>query len=202
MMTVWITGIPASGKSTLANLLRDALVDAGMPTLVLDGDEMRRGLCIDLGFSRSHRAENVRRIGEVALHVALNGIIAIVAAVSPYRDDRETVRTRHKVCEVPFIEVHLDVPVDVCMLRDPKGLYAKQMSGRMSGLTGLDAPYEPPLAPEFRFMQDTPAAAACVAIFQHVVQAACSDGIDGDRHVEHRPVRVLGRDRRCLHRKL
>jgi bifunctional enzyme CysN/CysC len=141
---VWLTGLPASGKSSVAVELERRLVAAGRPAYLLDGDNLRHGLSADLGFSREDRAENVRRVGEVAKLFADSGAIAVVSLVSPYRADRDAVRAAHREAGLPFHEVFVDTPVEVCASRDPKGLYARGEPG----LTGVDAPYEAPLTPE------------------------------------------------------
>jgi adenylylsulfate kinase len=144
--TVWFTGLPSAGKTTLAHALAKRLADAGYDRVeVLDGDVCREHLTKGLGFSREDRAENVRRIGWVASLLARNGVIVLASVISPYRDDRDAVREMHAG---RFVEVHVATPVDVCASRDVKGLYAKQRAGELSGLTGVDDPYEPPLQPE------------------------------------------------------
>jgi adenylylsulfate kinase len=145
-VTVWFTGLPSSGKTTLAHGLAKRLADAGYERVeVLDGDVAREHLTKGLGFSREDRAENVRRIGWVASVLARNGVIVLASVISPYRDDRDAVRDMHGD---RFVEVHVAAPVDVCASRDVKGLYAKQRAGELRGLTGVDDPYEPPLHAE------------------------------------------------------
>lgn len=146
--TVWCTGLPAAGKSTLAARLERALTIAGRPAYVIDGDELRRGLCRDLGFSHADRDENVRRAGEVACLFAEAGVIALVAMVSPFRDHRRRVRERHQRAGLPFFEVWVNTPLAECARRDPKDLYRRARAGELRGLTGVDDPYEPPEAPE------------------------------------------------------
>lgn len=146
--TIWLTGLPGAGKTTLAAGLERRLLAAGRLTVVLDGDELRGGLTSDLGFSRAARAENVRRIGEVARTMADAGVLVIVAVVSPYARDRDAVRELHASDGLRFSEVWVSAPSSVCAARDPKGLYAKAARGEMSGLTGKDAPYEAPQAPD------------------------------------------------------
>ena len=145
-VTVWFTGLPSSGKTTLAHALAKRLADEGYDRVeVLDGDLAREHLTKGLGFSREDRAENVRRIGWVASLLARNGVVVLASVISPYRDDRDAVREMHGE---RFVEVHVATPLDVCAERDVKGLYAKQRAGELSGLTGVDDPYEPPLRPE------------------------------------------------------
>ncbi|MCR4317062.1 MAG: adenylyl-sulfate kinase [Planctomycetes bacterium] len=143
---VWFTGLPASGKSTLATALEEDLFSAGYNTYVLDGDNVRYGLSSDLGFAEKDRDENIRRVGEVAHLLADAGLIVIVAFISPMRAQRE--RARGSAGRYSFIEVFVDTPVDECRRRDPKGLYEKARAGEITNFTGVDAPYEPPLEPE------------------------------------------------------
>jgi bifunctional enzyme CysN/CysC len=148
--TVWLTGLPASGKSTIAVALERQLVSAGRAAYLLDGDNIRHGLSDDLGFAPGDRAENVRRVGQVARLFADAGVVAVVSLVSPLRSDREVPRRLHEAAELPFIEVHVDTSVEECAKRDPKGLYAKARAGEIKGFTGVDAPYEAPDDPEIR----------------------------------------------------
>jgi adenylylsulfate kinase len=143
--TIWFTGLPCSGKSTLAHGVASRLRRHGHRVEILDGDVVRTHLTKDLGFSREDRRENVRRIGFVADLLSRNGIIAVCACVSPYRADREEVRALHRG---RFCEIHVSAPVEVCAERDVKGLYARQRAGTLHGLTGVDDPYEEPLQPE------------------------------------------------------
>jgi bifunctional enzyme CysN/CysC len=146
--TVWLTGLPASGKSTIAVALERRLVFEGQAAYLLDGDNIRQGLSDDLGFAPGDRAENVRRVGQVARLFADAGVVAVVSLVSPLRTDREVPRQLHAAAELPFIEVHVDTDVEECARRDPKGLYARARAGEIKGFTGVDAPYEPPEQPE------------------------------------------------------
>lgn len=148
--TLWLTGLSASGKSTIAMAVERALIGSGRATYVLDGDNLRLGLNGDLGFSASERAENVRRVGEVALLLADAGVVAVAPLISPYRQDRVLVAERHAVRGVPFFEVFIDTSLEACEARDPKGLYAKARRGEITGFTGVDAPYEPPRDPALR----------------------------------------------------
>ena len=143
---VWLTGLPASGKTTIAKQLDKILYDRGCHTYILDGDNIRHGLNKDLGFSKEDRKENIRRIAEVAKLFLDGGIIVICAFVSPYKDDRQM--ARNLVEESEFIEVYIKCPVEVCMQRDPKSMYKKAVSGRMKAFTGVDDPYEEPDFPE------------------------------------------------------
>lgn len=148
-LVYWITGLPASGKTTLAQALVNALNAAGQNTYLLDGDELRQGLCADLGMSESDRRENIRRAGEVARLLARAGVTVVCSFISPYEADRQRVRALFRPGQ--FIEIHLSTSLEECARRDPKSLYARAKAGEIRGLTGWDAPYEPPLTPEFRF---------------------------------------------------
>jgi bifunctional enzyme CysN/CysC len=142
--TVWFTGLPASGKSTIAAALEQHLVARGRLAYRLDGDNLRHGLNGNLGFSAEDRAENVRRTAHVARLFADAGTIAIASLVSPYMSDRAAARASHDELELDFVEVFVDTPLEECERRDPKGLYAKARAGEISGMTGIDDPYEPP----------------------------------------------------------
>jgi bifunctional enzyme CysN/CysC len=146
--TVWLTGLPASGKSTIAAALEQHLVARGRLAYRLDGDNLRHGLNGNLGFSAEDRAENVRRTAHVARLFADAGTIAIASLVSPYLSDRAAARESHDELELDFVEVFVDTPLEECERRDPKGLYAKARSGEISGMTGIDDPYEAPDAAE------------------------------------------------------
>ncbi|HEV8313484.1 MAG TPA: adenylyl-sulfate kinase, partial [Burkholderiaceae bacterium] len=144
-LTLWLTGLPGAGKSTLAAALDERLFELGRHSFVLDGDNLRHGLCSDLGFSAADRHENIRRVAEVARLLNDAGLIVIAALVSPYRADRDL--ARRVIGSTRFAEVHVAAPLAVCEARDPKGLYRKARAGLMPGLTGIDAPYEVPLSP-------------------------------------------------------
>jgi bifunctional enzyme CysN/CysC len=146
--TVWFTGLSGSGKSTVADAVATELVARGRASYVLDGDNVRHGLNGDLGFSAADRAENVRRIGEVARLMADAGLVVLAPVVSPYRADRDRVRAAHDAAGLRFVEVFVDTPLATCEARDPKGLYAKARAGELTGMTGIDDPYEPPAAPD------------------------------------------------------
>jgi bifunctional enzyme CysN/CysC len=146
--TVLFTGLSASGKSTIAGGVEEALVRSCRPAFLLDGDNLRHGLSGDLGFSEVDRRENMRRAGQVASMFAESGAVALLALISPYAADRSTVRSLHEGMQLPFAEVYLDTPLDVCEHRDPKGLYAKARAGTLSGLTGIDGVYERPTEAE------------------------------------------------------
>jgi bifunctional enzyme CysN/CysC len=146
--TLWLTGLPASGKSTIAAALEERLARDGYRAYRLDGDNLRHGLNSDLGFDPGDRAENIRRVAHVASLFADSGTIAIVSAISPYAVDRALARSVHERGELEFVEVFVDTPLAECERRDPKGLYARARSGKLRGLTGVDAPYEAPRDPD------------------------------------------------------
>jgi bifunctional enzyme CysN/CysC len=152
--TVWLTGLPASGKSTIAAALEERLVNAGVPAFRLDGDNLRHGLNADLGFSATDRAENVRRTAQAARLLADAGVVAIVSLVSPYAADRDAARSVHEDADLTFLEVYVNTPIEECERRDPKGLYARARRGEMQGMTGVDAPYEAPTRPDLEFGDD------------------------------------------------
>ncbi len=161
--TLWFTGLPASGKSTISAALELELVRRGLPAYRLDGDNIRHGLNSNLGFSAEDRAENIRRIGEVAKLFADAGVIALTAFISPYRADRERSRALHQAAGLPFFEVHVDAPLAVCEARDPKGMYKKARAGQLKGFTGVDDPYEAPEKPELVLKTHEQDVAGCVA---------------------------------------
>ena len=146
--TIWFTGLPAAGKSTIAAALEERLVTSGRPAFMLDGDNLRHGLNGDLGFNEAARSENVRRTAHVARLLAESGTLAIVSLVSPYAQDREAAASLHADADLPFLEIFVDAPLRLCEERDPKGLYARARAGKLAGLTGVDAPYETPLKPD------------------------------------------------------
>ena len=160
--TVWLTGLPAAGKSTIASALEQVLVERRIHAFRLDGDNIRHGLNSNLGFSREDRAENIRRIGEVAKLFAESGSIAITAFISPYARDRESNRALHEQAGLEFFEVFVDTPLDVCEKRDPKGQYKKARSGEIKGFTGVDDPYEPPPNPDLELPTDKMSIGECV----------------------------------------
>jgi bifunctional enzyme CysN/CysC len=146
--TIWLTGLPASGKSTIAGALERHLVESGGWAYRLDGDNLRHGLNGDLGFDPPDRAENVRRTAHVARLLADAGVTVLVSLVSPYAADREQARRVHQEQGLDFLEIYVDTPAELCERRDPKGLYARARSGDLEGMTGVDAVYEPPTAPD------------------------------------------------------
>jgi adenylyl-sulfate kinase len=146
--TVWFTGLPASGKSTVAAAVEAELVRTGRAAYRLDGDNLRHGVCGDLGFTAEDRDRNVRRTAEVARLFADAGLVAIVSVVSPYAAARAFARELHERDGIRFIEVFVNTPLEVCEERDPKGLYARAKAGQLRGFTGVDDPYEPPTEPD------------------------------------------------------
>ena len=162
--TVWLTGLPAAGKSTLGAALEERLVRCGRFAYLLDGDNLRHGICGDLGFGQADRARNIRRVGELARLFADAGAVAIVALVSPLAAVRDEVRARHAAAGLQFIEVFVDTPPAECAARDPKKLYARARAGELTGLTGVDARYEPPAQPELTVGPGTDPADAADAV--------------------------------------
>jgi adenylylsulfate kinase len=152
--TLWMTGLSASGKSTVAVALEQVLLQRGKHAYRLDGDNIRMGLNKNLGFSAEDRAENIRRIGEVAKLFADAGIIAVTSFISPYRADRDAVRKLHDDAKIPFLEVYVNCPIDEAEKRDPKGLYKKARAGQLKGFTGIDDPYEAPANAELELRTD------------------------------------------------
>lgn len=146
--TLWFTGLSASGKSTIACALEQALVNRKVNCYRLDGDNVRHGLNNNLGFSADDRAENIRRIGEVAKLFADAGCVTLTSFISPYRADRDKARATHDAGKLAFYEIFVDTPIEVCEQRDPKGLYKKARAGQIKGFTGIDDPYEAPGKPE------------------------------------------------------
>ena len=146
--TVWFTGLPASGKSTVAVALERALVESGRAAYLLDGDNVRHGLSDDLGFTPGDRAENIRRVGHLTRLLADAGVVAIASLVSPLESDRAIARALNDAAGLTFVEVAVSTPLEECERRDPKGLYKRARAGELKGLTGIDAPYEPPSSPD------------------------------------------------------
>lgn len=161
--TVWLTGLPSAGKTTIAHALAKRLRGDGHRVEVLDGDEIREFLSAGLGFSREDRHTNVQRIGFVAELLASHGVTVLVPVIAPYADSREAVRKRHQTEGTGYLEVHVAAPVEVCSVRDVKGLYARQAAGEISGLTGVDDPYEEPEAPDLRIASHTQTVAQSAA---------------------------------------
>jgi len=158
---LWFTGLSGAGKSTLANAVNSALFEQGLACYVLDGDNVRHGLCSDLGFSDADREENIRRIGEVAKLFLDAGVVVLTAFVSPFRSDRD--RARSLVEDGDFIEIHCAADLDICEQRDTKGLYAKARAGEIKEFTGISSPYEAPESPELRIDTGGQDLEACVA---------------------------------------
>jgi adenylylsulfate kinase len=167
-LTIWFTGLSASGKSTVATALEQHLLHLGLAAYRLDGDNVRFGLNKDLGFSEKDRNENIRRIAEVAKLFADSSAIAITSFISPYRADRQTARELHAQAAggdeaLPFVEVYVDIPLEVAEQRDPKGLYKKARAGEIKDFTGISAPYEAPEQPEITIKTHEKSVEECVA---------------------------------------
>jgi len=154
-VTIWFTGLSACGKSTIAFTLEHALMQQGRMAYVLDGDNVRHGLNKNLGFSAEDRAENIRRIGEVAKLFSDGGTISLSSFISPYKNDRDEVRALHEAANIAFVEVHVDCSLAEAEKRDPKGLYKKARAGEIKNFTGIDDPYEAPENPEVVFNSGT-----------------------------------------------
>lgn len=165
-ITVWLTGLPSSGKTTIATELKPELESKGHHAIVLDGDQLRKGISADLGFSPRDRKAHVRRIAHLAELIRVQGIVPIVALISPYEADREFARS---VCHGPFFEVWLQCPISVCENRDTHGVYAKARQGQLEGVTGVDAPYEEPRNPELRLSTHLRSADVCVKQIMSVI---------------------------------
>jgi bifunctional enzyme CysN/CysC len=170
--TVWFTGLSGSGKSTVAAVCERVLLGSGRPAYLLDGDNLRHGLNGDLGFTAEDRTENIRRVGEVARLFADAGVVALVPVISPYRADRARARAAHDAAGVPFVEVFVDTPIELCEQRDPKGLYAKARAGELRGFTGVDDPYEAPDSPDLRLTPNDGDAATQAARVLEALTAA------------------------------
>jgi adenylyl-sulfate kinase len=172
--TIWFTGLSGSGKSTLAAAVEERLVASGRPAYRLDGDNIRSGLNVDLGFSLEGREENVRRVAEVALLFADAGLIALASLISPYAKGRRRARALHEDAGVRFVEVYLSTPVSVCAERDPKGLYARASEGEISSFTGVDHPYEPPSEPDVLVGHHLPLEEAVARVLEALGSAEAS----------------------------
>jgi len=169
--TIWFTGLSGSGKSTVASAVEEHLIAAGRWAYRLDGDNLRHGLCSDLGFSREDRSENVRRVAELAALFADAGSVALVSLVSPYSLDRRLARERHEREGLAFIEVFVNTSLDECARRDVKGLYRQARGGSIANLTGVGAPYEIPDAPELELTEELDVAAAAARVLGAIPRA-------------------------------
>jgi len=169
---IWLTGLSGSGKSTLAHAVEEMLHQRGCRTFVLDGDNVRHGLCGDLGFSAQDRQENIRRISEVAKLFMEAGVIVLTAFISPYRADRD--RVRGMVAQGDFIEMYCDAPMDICESRDVKGIYKKARAGQIPQFTGISSPYEAPEAHELTVKTGATSLQACV---QQVIDEMIRQGV-------------------------
>jgi len=159
---VWLTGLSGSGKSTLAVALDAWLHLQKRPSFVLDGDNLRQGLCAGLTFSTEGRSENIRRAGEAARLLANAGVVAVCSLISPFRAERAKVRAACEGDGIPFIEVFINAPIEVCESRDPRGLYKKARSGLIGDFTGISSPYEAPEAPEVELQTDLQSIEKCL----------------------------------------
>jgi adenylyl-sulfate kinase len=162
--TIWLTGLSGSGKSTLAAAIEEELLASGRWAYRLDGDNLRHGMCSDLGFSQHDRSENARRVAEVSLLFADAGCVALVCLVSPYESDRAHARELHERAEIDFLEVFVNTSLAECARRDAKGLYARADTGEISNLTGVGAPYEPPKSPDVEIAEALSVEAAAHAV--------------------------------------
>ncbi|WNE99748.1 adenylyl-sulfate kinase [Streptomyces luomodiensis] len=169
--TVWLTGLPSAGKTTIATALAGLLRATGRRVQVLDGDEVRATGSLGLGFSRADRETHVRRVGYAAQRMAARGACVLVPVIAPYAGSRAAVRTRHEAEATPYVEVHVATPVEVCSRRDVKGLYAQQAAGEPTGLTGVDDPYEPPESPDLRLdTRDSTVSACAGRLYAHLME--------------------------------
>jgi adenylyl-sulfate kinase len=164
--TIWFTGLSGSGKSTIASAVEEGLIVAGRWAYRLDGDNLRHGVCSDLGFSRDDRSENARRVAELALLFADAGSVALVCLVSPYAEDRRHARELHEQAGLDFVEVFVNTSLEECVRRDVKGLYAKARGGTLANLTGVGAPYEAPSSPDVELTEALDVAAAAARVFE------------------------------------
>lgn len=166
---LWFTGLSGSGKSTLANALEEILFHNDNFTYLLDGDNIRHGLNCDLGFDENSRVENIRRIGEVSKLFIDSGFIVLTAFISPFQKDRNLVNDLVEKGE--FIEVFIDIPLEICETRDPKGLYKKARAGEIKDFTGVDSPYEAPLKPDIHILNDNISITdACQQIINYLIE--------------------------------
>lgn len=173
--TIWLTGLPSSGKSVVARALRDRLNASGAACYLLDGDQLRRGICSDLGFSAAAREENVRRAAEIARLLCDAGLVAVCALISPYAADRARARFVHEVNGLRFVEVYVSTPLEVCERRDTKGLYARARAGELEQMTGVNDPYERPVAPDVEVsMEFTPVDSAVDRVLRALDTRTCS----------------------------
>lgn len=176
-ITVWLTGLSASGKSTLAFALERRLIDSGHACYVLDGDNVRHGLNKDLGFSHQDRTENIRRIAEVTRLMNNAGLIVITAFISPYREDREL--AKQIIGAENFVEIYVNTPMETCEARDPKGMYKRARAGDISGFTGVSAPYEPPAFPDLTVDTSTDSPSECAGkLFSELISRIAVSEID------------------------
>jgi adenylyl-sulfate kinase len=191
--TIWLTGLPSAGKSTLGAALERRLVEEGRHAYLLDGDNLRHGICADLGFGHEDRKRNVKRVGELACLFADSGAVALVALVSPHAGARAEIRAMHEAAGLPFIEVFLDTPLRTCVQRDPKGLYAQALAGEIKKFTGIDDPYERPQTPDLVLEPETELERAVEEILA-LLRCASASGATGARS-RARPIADEGASR-------
>ena len=173
----WFTGLPGSGKTTIANLLFERLREFKICTVLLDGDDVRSGLNMDLGFSDDDRVENMRRVTEISQLMLESGLSVIVSLISPFENDRN--RARSKFCDANFIEIFIDAPIEVCIQRDPKGHYARAQLGEIKLFTGIDSRFDVPRNPEIHIDTTTMSAASAVdKILNHLRIASSEAPVD------------------------
>jgi bifunctional enzyme CysN/CysC len=176
--TVWMTGLPAAGKTTTADAVAERARDSGYAPCRLDGDELRTGLSSDLGFDADSRHENVRRAAHVARMLADAGLVVVVSLISPYAEDRRLARGLHDDAGLQFLEVFVDTPLDVCQSRDPRNVYRRARDGEISGVTGVDDPYERPSAAEAELVIH-PGRQSVAEAADAVMEALLGLGLDG-----------------------
>lgn len=176
--TLWFTGLSGSGKSTLAFTLEHLLINKGYKCYVLDGDNIRHGLNNNLGFSDADREENIRRVGEVSRLFADAGMIVLSSFISPFNRDRQLVRRIHQQDEIPFIEVFVDTPLEICEQRDSKQLYEKARRGEIKNFTGIDSPYEIPEVPELVIEPSSSPESSATLIFNYLLDQRLLTSVD------------------------
>ena len=167
---LWFTGLSGAGKTTLTTHLKASLDQLSIPSIILDGDQLRAGLCSDLSFSPEDRSENIRRTYEVAKILAQAGIIVLCALISPYRKDRNQIREKCSKDGIDFAEIYINAPLEVCEDRDPRGLYKKAHTGKITNFTGIAAPYEPPENPELEIRTHEESVEASLSKLQNYIK--------------------------------
>jgi bifunctional enzyme CysN/CysC len=191
--TLWFTGLSGSGKSSVAMLVEQKLLEKGIPAYVLDGDNLRHGLNADLGFSMADRAENMRRLAHVAALIADSGHTVLVPAISPLEEHRDLARGVHADAGLDFVELFCDTPLEDCERRDPKGLYAKARAGEITHFTGIDSPYQRPKNPDLRLTPDRPHRSRGGGPAGHRSRSAVARGACGTRRRHGSRTKSCGR---------